>query len=374
MNRKIKLYVGVFVFWFALFLIWEWWKSFPRVRPIPISSAISEELKLDSALNESILTYILPGLSAVVVKDGKITYLKAFGFANLKTKDSLRIDSRIPIASVSKIFTALGIASYLNQKGITPDDPISVLGLATASENDHISELTFKELLTHKSGLKDPGLFQTILRGRKSQNMEDYGIRIMGKPLKNSGKESIEYADVNIDLIGYLLSASENSDFDSLMQNSVLEPSGMNNSEFVKEWPETGNTIAGYHRTFLWKRLEPKPIRFASLPSPSSGLISTPKDISKALIHLIRGKMGMYQPALNWLQPNGDGIPLGFQSITINGENWIGHFGGLAGYSSLLIYSEERKSGIFIQFNAEDRENYRVDIASAILRIISSDK
>lgn len=371
MNRKIKLFVGAIVFWFALFLIWEWWKSFPRVRPIPISSAISEELKLDSALNESILTYILPGLSAVVVKKGKITYLKAFGFADLKTKDSLKIDSRIPIASVSKIFTALGLATYLSQKGIMPDDPISALGLATLSEKNEISDLTFRKFLTHNSGLKDPGLLQTILRGKKSQNLEDYGIKILDKTLKNSGKDSIEYADTNFDLIGYLLATSEKSSFDSFMQNSILEPSGMGNSEFVDEWPE--DVIEGYQRTFLWKRLEPKPIRFASLPSPSSGLVSTPKDISKALIHLIRGQMGMYQAALNWLQPNGEAIPLGFQRITISGETWTGHFGSQAGYSSLLIYSEERETGVFILFNAEDREDYRVDLATSILGIISSD-
>lgn len=195
MNRKIKFFLGALVFWFALFLIWEWWKSYPRVRPIPISSATSEDLKLDSVLNESILSYILPGLSAVVVKEGKITYLKAFGFANLETKDSLKTDSRIPVASVSKIFTALGLATYLSQKGITPDDPISVLGLTTESGKGNLSELTFKELLTHTSGLKDPGILQTIWRGRKSLELEDYGEKILGKPLKNPRKDSVEYAD-----------------------------------------------------------------------------------------------------------------------------------------------------------------------------------
>lgn len=373
MNRKIRLFLGALVFWFALFLVWEWWKSFPRVRPLPISSADSEELKLDSTLNEAILTYILPGLSAVVVKEGKITYLKAFGFANLETKDSLKIDSRIPIASVSKVFTALSLATYLDQKGITPDDPVSVLGFSTESGNGNISDLTFKALLTHTSGLKDPGIIKTILRGKKSLKLDEYGDKILEKPLRNSKVGSFEYADTNFDLIGYLLSKSERSGFDSLMQNAILGPSGMNNSDFVMEWPENGNPVEGYHRTFLWKRLASKRTRFVSYPSPSSGLVSTPEDISKALIHLIRGKMGIYQPALNWLQPNGEAIPFGFQSITINGETWAGHFGGQAGFSSLMIFSEEKETGIFIQFNTKDRENYRVDIASAILTIISSD-
>jgi len=221
--------------------------------------------------------------------------------------------------------------------------------------------------------LKDPDFFQSIMRGRKSLGLEDFGENILKNPLKKSEEKPFEYADANFDLIGYLLSKSEQSEFDSILQTSILDPSGMEESNFALEWPEAGNVISGYHRTFLWKRLEPKPIRFASFPSPSSGLVSTPKDMSKALIHLIRGKMGIHQPALNWLQPNGESIPMGFQSITINGEIWTGHFGGQAGYSSLLIYSEDRETGVFVQFNAEDKKNYRVEIASAILRIISSD-
>jgi len=372
MNRKIRFFLGALVFWFALFLVWEWWKSFPRVRPLPISSAASEELKLDSVLNEAITNYILPGISAVVVKEGKITYLKAFGFANLETKDSLQIDSRIPIASVTKIFTALSLAIFMDQKGITPDDSVSVLGVSKI-ENSKISDLTFRELLTHTSGLKDPGIVKTILRGRKFQGLDEHGAKILERPLRNSNRGSFEYADTNFDLIGYLLSKSEKSGFDSLMEMSILGPSGMDNSSFVRTWPEAGNPIEGYHRTFLWKRLASKRTLFVSYPSPSSGLVSTPEDISKALIHLIRGKMGIYQPSLNWLQSKGEIIPLGFQSIKLNGETWTGHFGGQAGFSSLFVYSEEKETGIFIQFNAKDRANYRVDLASAILNIISSD-
>lgn len=279
----------------------------------------------------------------------------------------------MPVASVSKVFTALALATFLDQKGISPDDPVSVLRLASEPGTEDLSALTFAELLTHTSGLKDPDIFQTILRGRKSQDLMKYGEQILKKPIKTSGKDSVAYADFNFDLIGYLLAKSENSAFDSLLKNSILDPSGMQNSNFVQEWPETGNVIAGYQRAFLWKRLQTKRPRFASFPSPSSGLVSSPKDMSKALIHLIRGKMGIYQPALNWLQPEGESVPLGFQSIKINEQNWIGHFGGQAGYSSLLIYSAESQTGIFIQFNAEDRENYRVEIAAAILNIISYD-
>jgi CubicO group peptidase (beta-lactamase class C family) len=369
MNRKIKLFLGLLVFWFVLFLIWEWWISFPRVRPNPVSSPISEESKIDSVLSESVLHYILPGVAAVVVKDGKISYLKAIGFENLQTKDSLKTTSKIPIASVSKIFTALGLATHLSELGIGAHEPISVLGMGQITKSK-ISTVTFQALLTHTSGIRDPRFLNSLLEKRQSQPLHLQGAKILEEAKRKKGEPTLNYADANFDLIGHLISSSGKEDFDSILHASILIPSGMTASVFETSWPKNEEVAEGYHRTFLWKRLAKKRLRLSTFPSPSSGLITTPKDMSHALIHLVRGEMGIYQNALNWLQPTGDGVPFGFQEISLNGEIWSGHFGGQGGHSSLLIYSEEKEVGIFIHFNAEDKEDYRAQIASAILTII----
>jgi hypothetical protein len=93
--------------------------------------------------------------------------------------------------------------------------------------------------------------------------------------------------------------------------------------------------------------------------------------MSHALVHLIRGELGYFQPALAWLRTDQD-LPLGFESYSIQKETYIGHAGGKAGFSSALIYSEEKEDGIFLHFNLEDLSNKNLEIASTILTIISS--
>ena len=49
----------------------------------------------------------VPGAIAILVKDGKIGYHKAFGWANIASKKPLETDSLVRIASMSKLVTTV---------------------------------------------------------------------------------------------------------------------------------------------------------------------------------------------------------------------------------------------------------------------------
>ena len=196
-------------------------------------------------------------------------------------------------------------------------------------------------------------------------------MEFLTNPTKfQSDSTSYNYADANYDLLGFLITRPDDFDLDSISKTHVFEPSGMVNSTFVSDWPIEENGLTGYQKAFIWKRIEPKRIKFSILPSPSSGLVTTTKDMSKALTHLLKGENGAYSEALSWLE-NEDGLPLGFQKIQISGKDWVGHFGGQAGYSSLLFYSRETDTGIFLFSNSRDEKGFRIEIANQVLSYIS---
>ena len=298
--------------------------------------------------------------------------MNAVGYKNLETKDSLTVDSQILVASVSKLFTALGVASALQRKNITPYDLVYDLGLGGKIDSSSLSQLSFQELLSHQSSIRDKNFSEMILSFSKSQSLEEWGEEFLeNSATYQTNSKAYNYSDSNFDLLGYLIGQSENIKFDSLIHRNVLTPLGMMNSTFVNSWPIEENGLTGYQKTFLWKRLEPKRISFQILPSPSSGLLTTTKDMSMALIHLLRGDMGIYYKALDWLTIDGSAVPLGFQHTGINDSEWIGHFGGQAGYSSLLLYSKEEEIGIFLFVNAKDNADFRISIANQIISYIS---
>lgn len=372
MSKKIKILSAVLVFWVVLFISWEWWQSFPKVRFNTSLKVNSQKEGIDSILSQAMSSFLLPGISVAIVQDGSVSYLDAFGYENLDTKDSLTVKSQILAASVSKLFTALGVASVFMDRELISADHVYSLDLGEHVKSSSVVNLSFQDLLSHQSGVRDKYFSEMIFSFSKSQNLNEWGVEFLENGAKyQTDSIAYNYADSNYDLLGFLLSRSENLDFDSLLQRNILKPSGMVNSKFLTSWPIEENRITGYQKTFLWKRLVPKRIHFPILPSPSSGLLTTTKDMSLAMVHLLRGEMGVYQKALDWLTIEENGTPLGFQKIQINEREWIGHFGSQAGYSCLLFYSIESKTGIFLFANARDKEDFRIAIASQIITYIS---
>lgn len=370
--QKIKYFLFFLILWALGFLAWEWWNSYPKVKPVQLTAEKNLNGKIDSILYHAVHEYRLPGLSIALVQNGKVIYLNAFGFENLETKDSLTVESQIFVASVSKLFTALGVANIFQNVGVLPQDYVYTLELEGKVNLSSIANIRIQDLLSHQSSIRDKNISERIFSFSRDKTLNEWGGDFVDNVSHyQTDSYAYNYADSNFDLLGFLLSQSEELDFDSLIQRYVLIPSGMLNSRFVTTWPIEENKITGYQKTFLWKRLEPKRISFPILPSPSSGLLTTTKDMSLALIHLLRGEMGGYQKAFDWLTIEGSVVPLGFQKTLINGKEWIGHFGGQAGYSSLLFYSIEAETGIFLFTNSRDKTNFRIAIANQVISNIS---
>lgn len=370
MNPKIKYSIYGLVFWFLLFLIWEWSVSYPKVRwsPVPFPKTVEE--KLDSTLVQSLSEFLIPGIAVGIVQEGKITYLKAKGYQNLETKDTFDLQTLIPVASVSKIFTALCAANYFHKNEIPISSSIHQILPNNPNIPKHLGPITLEQLLSHRSGLEDPGFLRQLFR-RNSQRALENLLQQSNKP--QTSREQENYADLNFDLIGLILQIHSQTPYDTLARKLTLQKAGMARSYFTRSWPKPEIPMVGNGKTFFWKRIEPKIMKLDRFPSPSSGLLSTPEDLSMALIHFCRGKLSDLNPEMAWLKGDKD-TPVGFQKFNLEGKELLGHFGAQAGYSSLFAFSEDEKSGFFILTNARDFSDHRKKIASSILQILDFQK
>lgn len=366
MKRTAKYILLGLAFWFLLFLGWEWWRSYPKVRATPISFPESTEARIDSLLSQCLTQFLIPGLAVGVIKNEKVTYLKAFGYENLKTKDSLSLQSLIPVASVSKLFTALTLANYGLEMGFGKDTKINAILPTELRLSPEYDKISLQDLLTHTSGIVDKRGLSTILKRSESKILGNLPSQLNPPNLEN---KQFQYADANFDLIGYLLEVLEKRPFEEIVKDRTLLTSGMEKSQYVTAWPHDSLSVSGYQRTFLWKRIEEKTLKLERFPSPSSGLILSAEELSKVLLHLSRENMGIFGDELDWLK-GGDWSPSGFQSIRIHNSEFIGHFGEQGGYSSLVIYSADLNLAFFLISNAQDKPDFRKAIAEEVLKIM----
>lgn len=366
MNWKIKYSILALAFWLLLFLSWEWWRSYPKVRLAPISYPEAKDERIDSLLIQSLSQFLIPGLAVGIIEDEKVTYLKAFGFENLKTKDTMTLQSTVPVASVSKLFTALSLANFALEKGISIDTSFNSLFPKDKKLPDEFNTISLNDLLTHTSGISDSRRLSNILLSEDKRSLHKLPENLNSPDLQN---RSYHYADANFDLIGYLLEVCSKVPFDSLIIENTLSVGGMQKSHFAITSPSEAASAAGYKQTFLWKRIEPTNLKLERYPSPSSGLVVSPEDLSKALLHLSRGSMGTFGDELAWLQTNSE-APAGFQKISLNNHNFIGHFGEQGGFSSLVLYSPDLEKSLFLIANAKDNYDFRKQISGEILKIL----
>jgi CubicO group peptidase (beta-lactamase class C family) len=108
-----------------------------------------------SAEFDSLMTKVFKadeaGAVALVVKNGKVLYRKAFGMANMELGVKMKPENVFRIGSITKQFTASAILKLRDEGKLSLDDDITKY---IADYPTHGHQITIKHLLTHTSGIK----------------------------------------------------------------------------------------------------------------------------------------------------------------------------------------------------------------------------
>jgi CubicO group peptidase (beta-lactamase class C family) len=93
-----------------------------------LKEGVSQErlLRIDDYLEKSIEDSIIPGAVALVTRNGKIIYHKAFGYENFSEKIPFEKNDIFRIASMTKAITSLAVVMLWEEGKFSLDDPIKV--------------------------------------------------------------------------------------------------------------------------------------------------------------------------------------------------------------------------------------------------------
>ena len=220
----------------------------------------SERLKrIDAFLQKSVDQKDIPGAVAIVCRNGKIIYQKAFGSADNTSGRAMKTDDIFRIASMSKAITSTAVMMLWEQGLFQLDDPISkyipefknplVLDSLNMSDTTYTTkpagkEITIRHLLTHTSGLGygvidgDPR-FKAMY---KKAGIVDLfttepvkigdNIRKLAKlPLHNVPGEKFVYCE-GLDVLGYFIEIMSGMPFDVYLKTHIFDPLSMNDTYF----------------------------------------------------------------------------------------------------------------------------------------------
>ena len=273
-----------------------------------------------------------PGLSIAIVRDGKIAYTYARGYANVTTQSKVTPDTRFRAASVTKMFTALSIMQLVEAGRMSLDANVATYLPAAP----HASEITIRELLSHTSGL--PNLtdmaFSTGLVANPTTPQKMLAP-LVSQPLDFAAGSKYEYSNSNDVVLAQIVETLEGRPLADVVRERIFATAAMTQSSFTSS--SDASIATGYDDAAATK---PSPFYDESWLYGAGDLVTSATDLARFDIALMNGKIVTMQTLATMqqpLEPMGDaniGYGLGFMSAPLGTKTLVGHHGGIPGFQA----------------------------------------
>ena len=236
-------------------------KSAPLSPATPeIVGMSSERLsRIDAMCKDAVKDGDLPGIVALVVRNGKIVFHEAYGMADNTSGKSMKKDQIFRIASQSKAITSTAVMMLWEEGKFQLDDPVSrfipefknptVLKSFHYEDTSYTAvpadkEITIRHLLTHTSGLgygiidgdeqfqmiyKKAGI--TDLFTTEKITIGESVKKLAKLPLHHNPGEKFTYSE-GLDVLGYFIEVVSGMPFDEFLRKRIFEPLGMEDTGF----------------------------------------------------------------------------------------------------------------------------------------------
>lgn len=152
------------------------------------------------------------------------------------------VDEPAKLASLSKAITAVCTLKALDKAGKTTKlslgDVLPDLFAKYSPSDTRLANVTVGQLITHRSGLQSRyhrGI--EVLRTFKKENKPWQFSKIASETLvSNPGSAQFHYNNSNYLILGLVIEALSNEDYDSYCQSAVLTPAGVTTAKLNETW------------------------------------------------------------------------------------------------------------------------------------------
>jgi CubicO group peptidase (beta-lactamase class C family) len=322
---------------------------FALVLLLTLASAVYAD-KVDDYVKREMERQHVPGVSVLVIKDGKVIKSQGYGLANVELNVPATPDTVYKIGSVSKQFIATGVLLLVQDGKISLDDNI---GKFLEGTPETWKPITIRHLLTHTSGIvrEAPG-FDAL----KIQKDADVIKTAYSLPLRFAPGEKYEYCNVGYFSLAEIISKVSGKPWPEFLHERVFAPLGMNATRATNMTEMVPNRANGY----VWRngKLQNASIYFAV--RPSGAFLSTVLDLAKWDAALESGKV-LQQAILEqaWTPVklnNGQMHPYGFgwDLTPIAGHKRINHGGSLPGFRAYKARFTDDKVTVIVLTNGDN--------------------
>ena len=214
--------------------------------------------RIDNLVNDYISKDWTKAVVTIVIKDNQLIQYKGYGFVDAETKKPMPNDAIFRIMSQTKAITSTGILMLYEEGRLMLDESIAdfipefrhpvVLDKYHAGDTTYTTvpakrEITFRDLLTHTSGIDYADIGTDNMNaiyakagvpsglGYFDANLLDKMKVLARQPLAFQPGEKWQYG-LNSDLLGCLIEVISGMNLEDFLRKNIFEPLGMNDTYF----------------------------------------------------------------------------------------------------------------------------------------------
>lgn len=348
----------------------------------PVSKKLEEKIKqvennlvpwaknqndLKYSIEERMSEYNINGLCIAVIKNYKIEWVKAYGWANVEKKQPVTTKTLFQAGSISKSLNAVGILKLVQEKKLDLNVDINTFLVSWKFPYDSVSrnkKITIANLLSHTGGLSVHGYagymkgedlpsIYNILDGVKPANSK--AVRSIAEP----GRISV-YSGGGTTISQLILTDITKQNYEDYMWSQVLKPLQMTESFFNQPPPENKKNLLASGYLSDGKQMVKG--NYNIYPEKAAaGLWTTPTDLAKYIIETQLSLKGKSNKVLSEemtklkLTPYIDSENgLGVLVKEKGDDKYFTHAGGTNGFIAEYIGSFENGNGVVVMTNSEN--------------------
>ncbi len=197
--------------------------------------------QIDQAIKGLMRKYEIPGGTVAVMKDGKLVYAAAYGYADKALKEKAKPETLFRIASVSKTITAVAILQLVQEGKLSLDErAFEILDdlrpPVGSSPDPRLGQITVRDLLRHSGGwvtdeAGDPQFASLqIAQALGTPSPPDARSVIgfwMGEPLQFTPGTRYSYSNFGYNVLGRILEKRTGMSYENCVLSRVLLPAGV---------------------------------------------------------------------------------------------------------------------------------------------------
>lgn len=308
------------------------------------------ERPLDSAAIESFVRDYqtrlrIPGVAIVVTKDTEVVSATGFGYDSRGR--AITSETIMPIASLSKSFTAMAVMQLVERGKVQLDKPVREYLSDFMLADARAARITVRQLLDHTSGLSDTTFHEKS--GPLPASLAEGVALLSTARLASEPGLRARYHNPNYWVAARIVEVVSGESFDGYLRRHVFDPVGMRNTRSVGSLRQAPQVAEGHIRICGYSMALPEPPWFLD---GASGVVTTADDLAQWLIlqnndgQAANGARIISAASLAEMHRG-----LGWRTANVAGLEETGHNGWMFTFTAQQLLLEKTGYGIAVLSN-----------------------